>query len=249
VKHVASRSGAGALSLVLLICTAAPVVAQSAPPSPPATDPMGPLAPYVLQGPDEEGPWVGSTVGEEYVLTNESEPGAVTYVYLEPGPIAAGPTEVSVGVEVETLGASDLAVAGGVFVDPEPEVDGYYAFVLHSDGLVALWERGEEGLGVLASTSSEALRPEGANILSVGFDGATLDMSLNGTSIVTVGVASGPVTAPRVGVIGIGQGRFAFSEFRLEPRGAGPDDPLGPTVSSSPSPSSGTDPTAAPGAG
>jgi hypothetical protein len=214
------RTRVAAIGLAaVLAASAAPAMAQTEP------SPMGPLDPFVLLGPDEDRLWNGAYEDGAYVLTNELDPYAVTYFYLESGNGGPSPTAVSVDVDVEPIGTPDVPVAAGLFVDLDGATEGYYAFVVQSDGQVALFRRDAEGLSQVAATTTPAMVPGGPDTLAVEIEPASLALLVNGESLMTIEPASDAVGAPRLGVIALGQGRFTFAGFALDGGGLLPSFP------------------------
>ncbi len=172
---------------------------------------MGALDSRLLDGAGDQGIWQGRFEEDSYVLENRQNPNAVKYFYHVS---RAGPPEVvSVNVRVDG-GSTEKHSGGGLVFGFDPGSRSYYALVLRADRRLAIYKRGSRGLSlVVASPVEKALRP-GFNELGVVRAGGKYETRLNGETISGIGAAG---MGEGFGIVALGVGRFAFSNFDFGP--------------------------------
>jgi len=219
--------------VVVLLAVPCGAVAQR---SPPETGTAGVLAPpladgfaYVerFDGTDpatvfdglltvgHDAPWTGTLTGEHYRMENLASPGAARYFYLMalPGGGAGGTLSqgtVQVDVAIVEVHPGAIVVGAGLVFDVDPDRGHYLAFVVTDEGY-ALFVRDSDGLNEAMSGTSGAVVPGGTNRLTVRTSGSETVLEINGDHV--AGIDFGRPPAGGVGIVALGAGTFAFTDF------------------------------------
>jgi len=170
----------------------------------------------------QDGPWLGEIAGGRYVLSNQTDEGAIRYYYLAGRPDAPGaslqgaPVSVVVEVSASTPADSELVSGAGLLYAFDPQSRNYVAFTLINGGEYVFFVRDEEGFQRRLSGTHDAIRTGQPNQLTIATDDSNeLRLSINGVQVASFG--SSGVQGTGVGLIAIGTGRFAFDNFQIGP--------------------------------
>lgn len=99
----------------------------------PASAGMGPLTPVIQEMSDDA--WSVRKDNGTVVMTNQGEPGAIRYFYVQPGAGEEGNREISVDVSLLESAPESLA---GLLYGYQENPKSYYLFTVRGDGLVSL---------------------------------------------------------------------------------------------------------------
>lgn len=167
---------------------------------------LGPLKDLVLVG--SNGVWSGALEQGFYVLRNESGAGAVIYFTAAP---PAAPEWLSVDVHPVPL-AEPGYTAAGLLLNLTPDGQGYVCVALQPDGQVAIYRRGERGLGRLTTLPGQGLRDDLTTRLSVQQTEAGIDFFTNARR---AGSIKDLRLTGRHGIVALDRGNFFFANFLM----------------------------------
>lgn len=172
---------------------------------------MGALQNHLLEGPGDRGIWQGRFEEGAYVLENRQNPNAVKYFYLVS--TAGAPESVSVNVRIDD-GSTEQNAGGGLVFGFDPGSGSYYALVLRADRRLAIYKRGPGGLSLMVASRLESALKPGFNEVRVVRAGRKIEARLNGDAISSI---ADPGLGEGFGILALGMGRFAFSNFDFGP--------------------------------
>lgn len=191
------------LAALLLAATLSwPAVAEG-PPT------MGPLAPYIELD-SQDGPWRLSEQDGALVFENDGDANAVTYRYVQPQQ-----RPLSVSVETTATGSGTGLSGAGLLYALQGEGAGrlYYLFLLQADGTTSVFRRDQSGVNRMLATKRDDL--DTSQPVELGIEETTegATFTVNGERMGTIGARG--VGSGAVGIAAVGQGRFAFEDFRV----------------------------------
>lgn len=162
-----------------------------------------------------DGVWTGTESGRAFTLSNETDATALRYYYVQP----AGAMDVTVGVDVLVGPGADPQAFGGIIFGFKPETRYYHLFALGPDGTVLVFDRDADGLRLMMSSTSDAVKPGGWNRLQIVETGDRVSFSVNGAGV-------GSIESDRLGEGGFGiavagLAQVSFADFTAE-TSAGP---------------------------
>ncbi|MEM1107706.1 MAG: hypothetical protein AAGH99_03355 [Planctomycetota bacterium] len=209
---------AGLVSLFVLALHTAPtpLAAEQAPP--PEAKSLGVLAPFLLYGPDPDGPWIGETDGNGYRLINPDDPDPITYFYVESPPDELGRRTI----EVKTVMLQGDGRAGLLYgLEQNPKE--YFLLVVNAAGRVQVLHRTPND-GIVEAMSANLQRDDGQAAgpavltLRIVESGDTAEVFVNDTKI-------GGLQGPAVGRGGVGIGAAGivdtlFLDFKVKAAGS-----------------------------
>lgn len=181
---------------------------------------LGPLAPFLLYGEDDNGPWIGETDGNGYRLINPDDPDAITYFFAGSPPETHGKRTA----EIKTVILQGDGKAGLLYgYQQEPRQ--YHLFVVDAQGTATIFHRPPEGgLNELMSTQLEDPdqpddQPAGPKVVTLKLveDGNSLTAFINDTQI-------GQLQTPHlgrgdIGIAAVGLIDGLFLDFKLQNAG------------------------------
>ena len=194
-RKLACALGFAALSALACTLAAGRLAAQD----------LGPLTPHLELG--EMAPWTGTAEGPAYVLSNSTDPNAITYYWVG-SPEAEG--KRTIGVDVELRAAADGAGGAGLIYGYQEQPRSYFLLLLRPGNQVALLQRTEAGMEERMTLGSDQVRA-GANRLEIREAGQQIELFLNGQSIGAIG--NDMIGRGGVGIAAAGTGTFVFSNF------------------------------------
>lgn len=160
----------------------------------------------LLFGEEADGPWTGSSHGEDdqsYQLSNTEVEEAVKTYRLHMPESTYGTRTVGITVEQVTDGKAGLIYGYN---------DGtYYAMVVDEDRKFHLFERNEDGFRLKMTTDLDGDWPV---TLAVTEDGRRIDVILNGVN--HFGLENSRTGHGDVGIMAMHTGEFVFRDFVLE---------------------------------
>lgn len=178
---------------------------------------LGPLAPFLLYGEDDDGPWIGETDGNGYRLINPDDPDPIIYFYSAGDPRDHGRRTI----EIKTVilqGDGKAGLLYGLRQDPTE----YFLLVIDAEGRVQVLHRTPND-GINEALSANLQRDGGdadgpvVVTLRIVEAGDTAEVFVNDAKI---GTLQGPAVGQ--GDVGIGAaGRLdaLFLDFKLESAG------------------------------
>jgi hypothetical protein len=171
-----------------------------------AAQDLGPLTPQLQLG--AFAPWMAQAEGTAYVLSNTTDPSAVTYFWVG-NPAEEGRRTIAVDVDLRE-GAEGSGA--GLLYGFQEEPRSYFLLMLRPGGTVALVQRTPEGFEERMGIGGDQVKP-GINRLEIRERGKEIDILLNGTNIGAIG--NDLIGRGGVGIVATGTGTFAFSNFAL----------------------------------
>ena len=170
---------------------------------------LGPLAGIVDLGND--GTWEAAVEGGWFTLANESDPGAVTYYWVEADEAASGRYEAGMTLVLRAEGGG-TSYAGMLF--NYRAGDQYLGIVVGSDGGTYAIIRTPEGFNLQPATAEGVtVRGDGSDVLTATVDGGLARFALNGATILEISNSQNFST--QLGIIAVGTGLFGFTGFRV----------------------------------
>ncbi|MCP3869619.1 MAG: hypothetical protein GY703_16310 [Gammaproteobacteria bacterium] len=168
---------------------------------------MGPLTEYLFEGRD--GVWQASFRDGGFVLSNESDPGAIFYLYANAG--VAGNRTIRVEVKADWGESSRIGLLYGF----QPQGSLYYPLVIEDGGRqISLLRRGESGIEARSSNASnDRWGREGWRELVIVERGSEIEWSIDGQTL--GGLGNSELGRGGVGIIAMGTGSFAFRGFEV----------------------------------
>ena len=168
---------------------------------------MGPLSEFLFEGRDGE--WQAAIRDGSFVLTNESDPASIFYLYTDAG--VPGARRIRVEVKADWGQASRVGLLYGF----EPETRVYYRLFIEEGGReVSLLRRGQAGLEPRASVSLQKGSGTPAwHELVIVERGSEIEWTVDGRTLGSLGNAE--LGEGFVGIIAMGTGSFAFRGFEV----------------------------------
>ena len=162
----------------------------------------------------QEEAWTGELKEGGYLLSNSSDDGVVKYIYTTTLAGLASPlSSQTVSVDVAGTFTNPTYSQAGLLFYFNPETQFYYAFVVKAD-TVALVLRDANGFQELASTTTDALKVDQVNRLSVVPESNKVRLLVNGTEVMSF---DSPSLEPGgVGILAASTGVFQFDNFSVE---------------------------------
>jgi len=172
---------------------------------------MGPLSEFLFEGND--GKWQGAIRDDSFIISNQTDPDAIFYLYTKAG--LAGAREIRVQVKAQWGQSSRVGLLYGF----QPEGPVYYPLVIEESGRqVSLLRRGKDGLEPRMSSSLENSRKkDGWHELLIVESKSKIEWSLDGQSMGSMGDSE--LGRGFVGIVAMGTGRFAFRGFAVRDTG------------------------------
>jgi hypothetical protein len=170
------------------------------------------FASYLLVGQEEA--WKGELKDGSYLLSNSSNEDIVKYFYTTTLAGVASPlSSQTVSVDVAGTFTNPTYSQAGLLFYFNPETQFYYAFVVKAD-TVALVLRDANGFQELASTTTDALKVDQVNRLSIVPEANKVRLLVNGAEVMSF---DSPSLEPGgVGILAGSTGAFQFDNFSVE---------------------------------
>jgi|GEM_PF-702708 len=212
------------LKLCLLAVTASLLLACG---DEPASAGMGPLTPFIQDMSD--GGWTVRNNNGRVVMTNESEPGAIRYFYVNPGPGEEGHRDISVDVSLLESEPNSLA---GLLYGFQDNPRSYYLYTVRGDGLVSLhaMENGD-----FQERMAFSLGEPTTSITTLGIRerGNEIGLLVNGVEKSSMG--NNRLGRGAVGIVASHLGRYQFDNFAVSAQGSNsPGAAVNPAPASAP---------------
>ena len=190
-------------AIAILLALAAPAPAQDLSPH------LGPLADVVELG--DDGTWVAGEQGGWFTLSNQRDPGAVTYYWVAT-PATSGAYRAAMNLVVQG-GTDGPAYAGFLF--NYRAGDRSLGIVVDADGGTHAIIRTPEGFDVQRIEGEAAARGDGSDMLTATVSTGSARFELNGALLAEI-QGDGPFS-PNLGIIAVGTGLFGFTRFDIVP--------------------------------
>lgn len=177
----------------------------------PGAPAMGPLSEFLFEGRD--GKWQAAIRDGSFILSNQTDPGAIFYLYAKAG--VAGTRKIRVEIKAQWGESSRIGLLYGF----QPKGPIYYPLVIEDAGRqVSLLRRGETGIEPRLSSSVE--NPGGSDgwhELVIVERQSEIEWSLDGQVMGSMG--NSELGRGSVGIVAMGTGTFAFRGFAVSETG------------------------------
>lgn len=171
---------------------------------------MGALAPY-LPASGENGSWRLDRGDDGLTLTNETDPDALTYFYVDADAFGAGERRVAVDVMVD---GADPGARAGLLYGFDPTNRTYFLFAVEASGAVSFIRRGPDGFEPMMQTETDKIK-DGWNRLHIEEDGRNITLKINGAQVGQM--SANGIGRGATGIAAGGSGAFQFADFSLTP--------------------------------
>ncbi len=171
---------------------------------------MGPLTGF-LPASGTDGAWSAQQTDDGFTLTNETDPEAITYFYVDANAQGAGEREIAVDVRLDRI---DGASHAGLIYGFQPADKSYFLFLLEPDDTVGFYRRDASGLNRMMSSGGFGLK-SGWNRLAIQEKGSEIDLMVNGKKMGSLG--SDGMGQGATGIAAWGTGAYAFRGFAVKP--------------------------------
>lgn len=206
---LAARAASSLIFLIPLLASQ-PAVAQD------LSAHLGPLAGQVRSGRD--GPWEVGPANGWAMFSNVSDPSAVRSYVLEDPRLTGATYTISVNTAMQPAG-NDVGY-GGILLDLADD-GAYFGFAVGAGGELVLLENSSNGLRIAETEQTIRAKLDGSDILEVAVAPGAAQLSINGQQVFTINDPNNVGFAPRVGLIVLGTGRFAFHAYDITIANAG----------------------------
>lgn len=167
---------------------------------------MGPLQ-ELLPTSGSDGTWTASVSEGAFVLSNETDPGAIQYFYADYTSDEAGSRTIE--LDVKTTGGTGSA---GIFYGFDPETRYYFLLVMNGSDL-EFHRRDANGLNLMMATSFDDVSEDDFNTIAITENGAEISLSLNG--VTTGSIENTSTGRGAAGIAAVGTGTFVFRGFSI----------------------------------
>lgn len=166
--------------------------------------------------------WSGRLAEGRYVLENQGHPGDVRYFYLRPEGLDIVQDGSRAMLEVDgEFSAGEGPSGAGLLYGFDPGTGHYLAFVIMAQGQYAVLQRDEDGVQMRMSGTHGTVRRTGRNRLAIDRSGRRLRFAINGREVASLGMEN--VEGRGVGLLALGNGRFAFDNFVVTGKALSPE--------------------------
>jgi hypothetical protein len=151
--------------------------------------------------------WDAKLKSGTYWLENKEQQGAIRYYYTSYKTGDGGSRTISVKVKLQT---DDSQARAGMIYGFDKETRSYYLIVLGPDGQLEVVRRDKSGFNLRMSNSTD-IDPEDFNKITVREQGNEISLSVNGRNF--GGFGNDTVGKNAVGIVAVGTGKFAFTDY------------------------------------